>query len=216
MDYRLLLFSQPLFSIHRPEQGVTGLQTQTLAVRTLVEFTLHGDDITRIGDIRSMQDGMLGHKARQAALSSGWRSEVPLKAEIVLDDLALTLVLTGRMDAFLDGVLPVVEEIKLWQGKDAPTAPYPAHQAQALCYAWMLFQDRPLLESVQTQVVYVTRKGKVRGVFPETFTRDSCDTNFHALLDPYLRRLRAMRSHREARDNVLQSLAFPFPTYRPG
>ena len=81
---------------------MTGLQTQTLAVRTLVEFTLHGDDITRIGDIRSMQDGMLGHKARQAALSSGWRSEVPLKAEIVLDDLALTLVLAGRMDAFLD------------------------------------------------------------------------------------------------------------------
>ena len=119
------------------------LLTQSLAVRTLVEFTLHGDDITRISDIRSMQDGMLGHKARQAALSKGWVSEVPLKYSIVVEDLSLTLVLSGRMDAFLDGGIPIVEEIKLWQGKDDPPAPYPAHRAQALCYAWMLFQDRP-------------------------------------------------------------------------
>ncbi len=192
------------------------LLTQSLAVRTLVEFTLHGDDITRISDIRSMQDGMLGHKARQAALSKGWVSEVPLKYSIVVEDLSLTLVLSGRMDAFLDGGIPIVEEIKLWQGKDDPPAPYPAHRAQALCYAWMLFQDRPGLETIQIQVVYVTRKGKVRGVFPETCTRCSSDAFFHTLLDPYLRRLRAMDHHRKARDNRLQSLAFPYSAYRPG
>ena len=99
------------------------LEQRALAVRTLVEFTLHGEDITRGTDIRSMQDGMLGHKARQSALTEGWQSEVPLKTEIVLEDLSLTLVLSGRMDAFLDGSEPAVEEIKLWQGKDPPESP---------------------------------------------------------------------------------------------
>ena len=192
------------------------LEQRALAVRTLVEFTLHGEDITRGTDIRSMQDGMLGHKARQAALSKGWQSEVPLKAEIVLEDLALTLVLSGRMDAFLDGVIPAVEEIKLWQGKDPPDAPYPAHRAQALCYAWMLFRDRPETEEIRIQVVYVSRTGKVRGVFSESLTPPMCDRAFHELLDPYVQRLRSVDRHRKMRNSLIESLPFPFPAYRPG
>ena len=192
------------------------LEQRALAVRTLVEFTLHGEDITRGTDIRSMQDGMLGHKARQSALTEGWQSEVPLKTEIVLEDLSLTLVLSGRMDAFLDGAEPAVEEIKLWQGKDPPESPYPAHRAQALVYAWMLFQERQELQTVQIQVVYVSRTGKVRGVFPETLDRTACSDAFHLLLDPYVHRLRAMDRHQTARDACIESLAFPYPAYRPG
>ena len=192
------------------------LEQRALAVRTLVEFTLHGEDITRGTDIRSMQDGMLGHKARQSALTEGWQSEVPLKTEIVLEDLSLTLVLSGRMDAFLDGAEPAVEEIKLWQGKDPPESPYPAHRAQALVYAWMLFQERQELQTVQIQVVYVSRTGKVRGVFPETLDRTACSDAFHLLLDPYVHRLRAMDRHQTIRDACIESLAFPYPAYRPG
>ena len=192
------------------------LETRTLAVRTLVEFTLHGEDISRSGDLRAMQDGMLGHKARQAALSGDWQHEVPLKAEIPLEDLSLTLVLAGRMDAFRDDELPTVEEIKLYQDRELPEAPFPAHRAQAVCYAWMLLQDRPLLQQVRIQVAYVTRKGKLLISFPEVFDRTACDTAFHLLLDPYLHRLRTMDRHRKHRDAALMALSFPFPSYRPG
>ena len=48
------------------------METIRLAVRALVEFTLHGEDILRVGGTaKDMQDGMLGHKARQALLGEG-------------------------------------------------------------------------------------------------------------------------------------------------
>ena len=91
------------------------METIRMAVRTLVEFTLHGTDIRRLGgQVKDMQDGMLGHKARQSLLGEGWEAEVPLSMTIPLEDDA-ELLLSGRMDAFLDdGEVPIIEEIKLW------------------------------------------------------------------------------------------------------
>ena len=81
-----------------------------MAVRALVEFTLHGTDIRRLGgQLRDMQDGMLGHKARQSLLGDGWEAEVPLSLTVPVEDEELELVLGGRMDAFCDGELPIVE-----------------------------------------------------------------------------------------------------------
>ena len=58
-----------------------------VAVRTLVEFTLHGADIRRLGgQVRDMQEGMLGHKARQALLGGDWQAEVPLSLSVPLED----------------------------------------------------------------------------------------------------------------------------------
>ncbi|MBR1685353.1 MAG: hypothetical protein IJ708_09480, partial [Clostridia bacterium] len=57
------------------------MQEISLGVRTLVEFTLHGEDIVQAYSLRAMQDGSLGHRARQKALKAlgeGWESEVPL------------------------------------------------------------------------------------------------------------------------------------------
>ena len=89
------------------------METIRMSVRGLVEFTLHGTDIRRLGgQVKDMQDGMLGHKARQGLLGEGWEAEVPLNMTIPLDD-ETELHLSGRMDAFCDGEVPVIEEIKL-------------------------------------------------------------------------------------------------------
>ena len=105
-----------------------------VAVRTLVEFTLHGTDIRRLGgQVRDMQDGMLGHKARQALLDGDWQAETPISMIVPMEDEDLELHLGGRMDAFLDGDIPVIEEIKLWQHRDAPLTANPAHEMQAVC-----------------------------------------------------------------------------------
>ena len=100
-----------------------------VSVRTLVEFTLHGEDI-RMGSPRAMQDGTLGHRARQSMLGEGWQAEVPLEMTVPFPDEDAELLLSGRMDAFLDGDTPQVEEIKLWQARQEPEAPAPAHMAQ--------------------------------------------------------------------------------------
>ena len=58
-----------------------------VSVRGLVEFTLHGEDIYPTGGaLRDMQEGALGHKARQALLGEGWQAEVPLSLTVPADD----------------------------------------------------------------------------------------------------------------------------------
>ncbi|MBQ7850825.1 MAG: hypothetical protein IJ343_13955, partial [Clostridia bacterium] len=187
-----------------------------MAVRQLVEFTLHGEDIRRLGgQIRDMQEGTLGHKARQALLGEDWQAEVPLSMTIPVEEEEATLLLSGRMDAFLDGDVPVIEEIKLWQRKEPPAAAWPAHEMQAVCYGHMLCQERGLAE-VMIRVVYVDRNGRVRAAFDTALTAAECHERFLTVLEPYLRRVRTLRRHRRARDASLRALAFPFDAYRPG
>ncbi len=187
-----------------------------IAVRTLVEFTLHGTDIYPArGSLRDMLDGTLGHKARQSLLGDGWQPEVPLALTIPIEDEEAELVLNGRMDAFQDGVIPCVEEIKLWQHKDAPLAPIPAHEMQAVCYGHMICAMQGG-HAVDIRVVYVDKRGRVRAQFDERLTAADCAARFDAVLAPYLRRVRMIRKHYRARDASLHHMAFPFDAYRPG
>ncbi len=186
------------------------------AVRTLVEFTLHGADIRPAGrQVRDMQEGVLGHKARQSLLGEGWEAEVPLSLTVPVEEDEAELLLTGRMDAFRDGEVPVIEEIKLWQRREPPPEPFPAHEMQAVCYGHMLCSTRNL-GSVCIRVVYVDRRGKVRGQFDTLLTAPECHQRFLTVLEPYVRRLRALRRHRRARDASLRALRFPYEGYRPG
>ena len=191
------------------------METIRMAVRTLVEFTLHGTDIRPAGSMKIMQEGMLGHKARQSLLGEGWEAEVPLSLTVPVEDEAVELLLSGRMDAFCDGEVPVIEEIKLWQRKEPPLAPFEAHEMQAVCYGHMLCQTRGT-EKVLVRVVYVDRRGKVRGQFDTPLTAEECRARFLTVFEPWLRRMRLLRKHRRERDASLRSLTFPFDAYRPG
>lgn len=192
------------------------METIRIAVRTLVEFTLHGTDIRRLGgQVKDMQDGMLGHKARQSLLGEGWEAEVPLSLTIPVEDEDAELLLSGRMDAFCDGEVPVIEEIKLWQHREPPAAPFEAHEMQAVCYGHMLCETRKV-EQVIIRVVYVDRRGKVRGEFDTPLTAAECRARFLTVYEPYVRRMRMLRTHRRARDASLRQLRFPFGSYRPG
>ena len=190
------------------------MPAEHLSVRALVEFTFHGEDITPAASIRDMQEGMLGHKARQAALGEGWQAEVPLRLTLTAKD-GDEIELQGRMDAFRDGEIPAVEEIKLWQGKDAPEAPLPAHRMQAVVYAWILCRTRDL-STVDIRVTYVTRSGEQRALFPERLTSEACAEAFDSLLRPWLRRRGLLRDHARRRDATLRSLRFPYDAWRPG
>ncbi len=196
------------------EQNAPGPEKLRLAVRALVEFTLHGEDIRPGGSIRDMQEGMLGHKARQAHLGEGWQAEVPLSLEVPVEDEDAVLCLTGRMDAYCPGDVPWVEEIKLWQGQEPPDAPVPAHEMQAVCYGYMLCRQRA--ERVIIRVCYVTRTGQVRAKFDREWSAEECAAAFDGLLLPYLRRLRLLRRHRRERDASLRTLSFPYGAYRAG
>ena len=185
-------------------------------VRTLVEHTLREPDIRPQGaSLKAMREGALGHKARQALLPAGWQAEVPLELAVPIEEEEWGLLLTGRMDAFLDGEMPQVEELKLWQPRVPPEEPVPAHMAQAVCYGHMLCETRGCA-LCEVRVVYVDTKGRVLASFDGPSQRDALRERFMALLEPYARRLRLVRAHERARDASLHALPFPYETYRPG
>ncbi len=183
-------------------------------MRGLVEFTLHGADIGDTANLRDMQEGVFGHKGRQASLGVEWQAEVPLSLILPLDE-EHELILAGRMDALKPGDQPVIEEIKLWQGKKPPEEPEAAHRAQAVVYGHMLC-ERDGLSAVGIRVAYVDRDGRERAVFPEKLTRGGCAAEFGALWENWLRRWRLMREHAANRDATLRHMRFPYENWRPG
>ena len=187
---------------------------ERLSVRGLVEFTLHGEDIVPAGSLRDMQEGALGHKARQRALEEGWQAEVPLSLAVPADE-DTELVIAGRMDAFRAGDPPAIEEIKLWQGRTPPETPIPAHRMQAVVYGHLLCA-RDGLPAVTIRVAYVTRRGEVLALFPEELTAAACEAAFTELLDNWLRRWRMVKEHARHRDAGLRRLRFPYDSWRPG
>ena len=186
-----------------------------LSVRELVEFTLHGEDIRPGGSMRDMLSGMLGHQARQKALGEGWISEMPVSLDLPVPEEDTLLHLQGRMDAFLDGEIPAVEEIKLWQGKDPPAEAFPAHMAQAVCYAHMHCVLTGCAQ-IRVRVCYVRQSGRVCRSFDRKMTAEACQEVFIPLLEAWLRRRRILRRHQRARDASLAALQFPYPSYRAG
>lgn len=190
------------------------MDAERISVRALVEFTHHGEDIAPAGSLRDMQEGTLGHKARQALLGGDWQAEVPLKLSVPMADGA-ELQVAGRMDAFLDGPVPCVEEIKLWQGTRPPEEAETAHRAQAVVYGHILCVTRGIGQ-VTVRVVYVTREGGVRAVFSEEMSAADCEAVFRRLLEAWLRRRAVIRGHIRERDGSLRALRFPYPTWRPG
>ena len=196
-------------------EGAEAVEESRISVRELVEFTYHGEDIRPGGALRDMQEGMLGHKARQRLLGDAWEAEKPVLTRVpVEDEEAWTLAVGGRMDAWREAP-PCVEEIKLWQGREPPERPLPAHWAQCACYGAIVCkeEERP---AVGLRVVYVNRRGQERAVFEEQWSAERCRQLFETLTAAYLARERVRRRHVRERDASLSRLRFPYAAYRAG
>ena len=112
-----------------------------VSVRSLVEFSIHGEDIFPVSSKRDMALGTKGHKARQGMLGEGWQTEVPLSLEAEAE--GIMFLITGRMDAYYEADIPIIEEQKLsYSGSAAPQAVFPAHRAQAIVYGHMVCVEK--------------------------------------------------------------------------
>lgn len=184
-------------------------ETFRISVRELVAFSFFPEDILPAGDVSSMLTGTLAHKARQAGVEG--ETEVSIKHAFPMEDDEVLLF--GRMDVFLDGEIPVVEEIKL--GSDDLDAPLPAHRAQAVCYAAMLALEKPC-GCASVCVCYVDEEGRILKRFEETLSSDALEKEMASLLKPYFAFAKREASHRRARDESLRAMPFPYESYRKG
>lgn len=186
-------------------------ETCRVSVRELAAFSYYEPDIRpQAGVMESMRLGTQAHKACQSGLT-GAEIEKAIQHTFVIDGHSVQVY--GRMDAFVDGPVPLVDEIKLGCGNE--TSSEPAHRAQAMCYAAMLAAERDCA-AVSFQVRYVDAAGQTLTVFQETLDQQALAGEAEALLRPWLSFALSEAAYRAVRDQSLKALAFPFASYRPG
>ena len=183
-----------------------------VSVRSLIAFSFFEKDILpSSGSMALMQAGTRAHQQRQRAQSG--ETERPIQQTVAC--MGESVSIYGRMDAYTPGEIPHIEEIKLSEGGQSLTAPYPDHRAQAVVYAAMVALEHDA-KQVSFAVTYVSEQGEVLNAFEETLSRECLLAELYALLEPYVAFEASERSHRKARNESLAELAFPFPQYRAG
>ncbi len=180
-----------------------------ISVRELVAFSCAPADILPMADTEALLTGTLAHKARQA----GYEGQVEQTIKHVFELDGASVLVYGRMDAFVDGSVPFVEEIKHCAA--LPSEVRVEHRMQALCYAAMLAEERGC-DAVRFCVSYVNLQGRVLISFEEQLDRGALYAQMETLLKPYVRYALREAAHRAERDESLKALRFPFDQYRKG
>ena len=199
-----------------------------ISVRNLVEFLLRDGDIDsrRRGkrELEAMAAGARIHRKIQRSMGSGYRAEVPLKAEFVLDEIVLSL--EGRADGLFHAEkLPAVDEIKgVYWDLSRLEEPLAVHRAQAVCYAYMALeggafqteeQDAPRTDSVIIQITYCQMETEELRRFREVLSAEEIRSYVRGLAEQYGMWARFLYQHRMERNASIRDLEFPFE-YRPG
>ena len=190
----------------------------TISVRNLVEFLKRSGDIdNRTGgmpDTELMLAGSRIHRRLQAARGEGFRAEVPLRDDLVYDDV--TLRIEGRADGILeeDGRV-IIEEIKaIVRDVAVMEAPVPVHLAQARLYS-AIWQKQNGPETIGVRMTYFNLETEEVRTFDLTYTREENAAWYRELADEWHRWIALRENHRASRAASMTGLAFPF-TYRPG
>src|SRR5471030_2590407 len=113
-----------------------------ISVRELAEFVHRRGDLGGESTFRRSNralEGIKGHKRIQQSRGSDYRPEVPIELTVIREPIQLRVV--GRVDGVVEGLTPLVEEIKTVE-TTWTRQPNPVHWAQLRLYAAMLASDK--------------------------------------------------------------------------
>ena len=188
-----------------------------ISVRKLVEFSQRsGDlDLTFFSAVSPL-DGIRIHKKIQESRPDLYSREFPVSLELEYEDIVL--IVSGRIDGVFEyPCAACVEEIKS-TGKDPDQIDIPedhAYWAQVKCYGY-LYARQKNLEDISLQLTLCNVATEKILQVKKAFTTIKLEAFFHALVDAYLQKVRALNAWRLKRNQSINSLDFPFKTYRSG
>ncbi|MEE2833176.1 MAG: helicase C-terminal domain-containing protein [Candidatus Latescibacterota bacterium] len=193
----------------------TLLQT---SVRGLVAFCLRSGDLgSSFVSAQRTIEGTRGHQYVQDQRPPEYRSEVSVRYRVDDAHSEMTLEIVGRVDGVLqEGDELLVEEIKSTYSSLEEVRPDNLHHwAQAKIYAHILVEQLQPTR-VEIQLTYVQLdSGELREDRRE-FTREELEIFFLDMTQRYLRWARIWHVWCDQRDASIDTLPFPFPTFRPG
>lgn len=190
--------------------------TYPVNVRTLAETCFEGGDLTGgLAAIERMQEGLKGHLMLQNAYTKDYRAEVPVKLQIEVNGIDLTV--QGRIDGLMlaDGEC-TVEEIKTTRKppSEVLAGDYPVHWAQAEIYAFIMCRNENLT-SCSVRLVYANLSGE-KNVFTRSYTCEELESLFFEYSFAYTERLKKEILWLETSLPTVKENGFPFKGWRSG
>jgi DNA excision repair protein ERCC-2 len=186
-----------------------------ISVRELAEFVHRRGDLGSESTFRRSDralEGMKGHKRIQQARGNDYRPEVPVERSFVKGEVSLRVI--GRVDGIVDGLNPLVEEIKTVDPGWSRQAD-PVHWAQLRIYAGILALERAWSHAslqltyleLDTNQIFLFREETPRRVLIE-FLNETMNEWFSWLI-PHIEWI-------GQRDASRKKAPFPFTNFRAG
>lgn len=192
-----------------PPLVVTAPASLSVAVRVLCQFTAkRGDLDLRFTPAPSAREGIAGHNM-VAARRGGRDYQAEMSLEGTHDDLHVR----GRADGY-DSKTRRLDEYKTYRGDLArmPDNHRALHWAQAKMYGAMLCRKQQL-RTLRLALVYFDVDTEDETVVAEDFRADELHAFFEEHCSLYGLWARAELEYRQARDQALLALSFPYDFY---
>ena len=185
-------------------------------VRTIAETYYEGGDLSSsVSSIERMQEGLTGHLMQQNTYTADYRAEVPVKLEISVDGIDLTV--QGRVDGLmLKDERCLVEEIKTTRLPPFSILEddYPVHWAQAEIYAFILCKNKAL-ENCSVRLVYLNLTGE-RVKFERDYSAQKLEKLFYTYAQAYVDKLKREENWLIHSLPSVKATGFPFAHFREG
>ena len=190
-----------------------------LSVHGLIDPLLRAGDIDdRVYNQETMETGTLLHSAYQRKQKANYLAEYPL-SEVFKRENG-TIALQGRADGIIvnSGEPPIIDEIKstVLPLEEFFEQQKEWHLGQACCYGLMYIHEKNL-SSCKVRLTYISQiDTKKKEIHEFTFTKEEIEEKVYGYVDSYLQRYMTTYNHQKERDASIETLPFPYPSYRPG
>ena len=188
-----------------------------ISVRELVEFVLRQGSIrTNVASSNRAVIGTMAHKKIQESMEPNYEAEVKMVHECQVEEV--TFVVEGRADGIIKDLVSVtIDEIK------TTATPLevidenfnPLHWAQAKCYAYFYAKEHRLSE-MQVRLTYYNIETKEIKHLQRGFFFEELEAFFKDVIRRYYKWIHFYMEWTKKRDASLQTLGFPFESYRKG
>lgn len=187
----------------------------SIAVTDLANFCHRSGDIDhRFKPSPTGAQGVAGHQSLYAQRPDSYQSEYGV--EYVHTDGKASVRLRGRADGY-DPAEQLLEEIKTCR-VESNAIPEPVavlHMAQAKLYAAIIALQNNI-ERMQVRVTWLNIDTDNEWNITEECTQEALSVFLLSTLDTFSQWLHTLQSLRQARDDSLRSLAFPYGDFRAG
>jgi DNA excision repair protein ERCC-2 len=186
-----------------------------ISVRELAEFVYRKGDLGGESTFRRSNralEGIKGHKRIQQSRGTDYQPEVSVERSFTKDEVALRVV--GRVDGVIEGLTPLVEEIKTVEPSWSKEAD-PVHWAQLRIYGGILALEKGWLH-VSLQLTYLELDSHEVFIFREEASREVLLDFLNETVDEWFAWLIPYVDWINKRNASAEKAPFPFTTFRAG